>query len=118
MAINPFTLDYSDSNVIKSMQIQALNTVKDTSASQKIKLKQEKKKEIIKKEEQENLGRKVSLIFEKLDMIFKYSIKDYRIIIRIYDKNKTLILEDEIEDFNELLNSIKNDKGKIIDFKI
>lgn len=118
MAINPFTLDYSDSNVIKSMQVQALNTVKSTSTSQKIKLKQEKKKKIIKKEKQESLGKKVSLIFEKLDLIFKYIIDDYKIIIKIYDKNNKLILEDEIEDFNELLNSIKNDKGKIIDFKI
>ncbi len=118
MAINPITLDYSDSNAIKSLQMQALNTVKSTSTLGKVKLKQDKKKEIIKKEQQKSLGKKVSLIFEKLGMIFEYVVEDYRIVIKIYDKNKKLILEDEIEDFNELLNSIKNDKGKIIDFKI
>lgn len=117
MAIHPFTLDYSDAQVIKSIQVEAIQTVRKTSTAQKIDNKDKKKKNF-NREKQERLGKELKVIFNSFDLIFEYLIGNDQIIVKIYDKNKELILEDAIESFEELLESIKKDKGKIIDLKI
>lgn len=118
MAIHPFTLDYSDAQTIQKLQVQAVQTVRKSSISEKTNNRIKERKKFHDKEKQNKHGKELKIVFSKLDLIFEYSIDNHKINIKIYDKYNELILEDNIEDLEDLLASIKNEKGKIIDLKI
>lgn len=118
MAIHPFTLDYSDAQTIKNLQVEAIQTVRKSSMSEKTNNRVKDRKKYYSKEKQNKFGKELTLVFNKLDLIFEYSIGNHKINIRIYDKYNELIMEDDLDDLENLLLSIKNEKGKIIDLKI
>ncbi|MEF9934238.1 MAG: hypothetical protein RR789_03060 [Clostridium sp.] len=118
MAINLFTLDYSDPNIVKVMQQKAIQTVKKGTESQRPNNSKKDNKRRFSKDKQEIHGRELVLIFNKLDLKFEYIIEKDRILIRVLDKDYNLILEEVIDNLYDLLLSIKRDTGKIIDLKI
>ncbi|MEG0642053.1 MAG: hypothetical protein RR515_05600 [Clostridium sp.] len=118
MAVNLFTLDYYDKQVIKNLQVKAIQTVKKGSNSEKTNNKKKQKNKQLSENEQNEYGKELKMIFHELDLNFEYIIEKYKISVKVYDKDRKLILEDNIENLKSLLLSIKNEKGKIIDFKI
>ncbi|MEF9951641.1 MAG: hypothetical protein RR840_10200 [Clostridium sp.] len=118
MAINLFTLDYSDPNIVKIMQQKAIQTVKKGSGSERSNNNKKDNKRNQDKNKQKSYGKELKIIFEKLDLNFEYIIEKERILVRVLDKDNNLILEDIIDNLYDLLLSIKSDTGKIIDLKI
>ncbi|KMT21694.1 hypothetical protein [Clostridium cylindrosporum] len=118
MAIHPFTLDYSDANVIKNLQVETIQTVKKSTMTKETNNKKNPKKRSFHSEKQDEFAKELTLVFDKMDLVFEYIIGNHKINIKVYDKYKELILEDSLEDLEDLLISIKNEKGKIIDLKV
>lgn len=118
MAIHPFTLDYSDVQKIKSLQVEAIETVRKSSIITKTDNKKKEKRKSFSKDKQNRLGKELKIIFNELELEFIYTIGQNNINLKIYDKNNKFILEDNLEDLEDILNSMKKEKGKILDLKI
>ncbi|SEF99481.1 hypothetical protein SAMN05660865_01490 [Caloramator fervidus] len=114
MGINPITLDKIDPLVIKQIETKIVDKIVHEVKSGE--LKRDNKKGFD-EEKQRRACEGFAAVLQKYKIKLEYKLEKNKVKIKLKDKDGKIIIEAEVDDVEDLLESFNKITGKIIDLR-
>jgi len=115
MGINPITLDKIDPLVIKQLEAKIVDKIVHEVKSAE--LKKDNKEKGFDEERQRKACENFAFILEKYKIGLEYKVEKNKVKIKLRDKDGKIIIETEVDDVENFLESFSKLTGKIIDLR-
>lgn len=117
MPINPITLDKIDNIIIKQIENKVVDRIVHEARGAEIRKESNNKNNNFSGGRQEQAAQQFSYFLSKFNIKLEYKILKDKVKVRIKDKNDNLLIETEVDDVEDLFNSVRKETGAIIDLK-